>query len=174
MNQFGVILALLFSMIIALFAIANNEPIVVNYLYGRTEVSAVIVIIGSAILGALVVFLLSIFRQVRTGLMMRGLRQEINNLQEKIQEIEVERDSLLVQIGQLQKTGEEAGEETSKDDPFDVGDVDDVSSSPEELPVEGKPYMETSYENEPLTESKSEKIDEPTAEDHEKKEDDIS
>lgn len=174
MNQFGVILALLFSMIIALFAIANNQPIVVNYLYGRAEVSAVIVILGAAVLGALVIFLLNIFRQVRTGLMMRGLRQEIDNLQEKIQEIEAERDSLLVQIGQLQKTGEEAGEETSRDELLGGGDVYAGSSSPDELPVEGEPYKEISYEKEPLTENDSERTDEFTADDLEKKEDDIS
>lgn len=174
MNQFGVILALLFSMIIALFAIANNQPIVVNYLYGRAEISAVIVILGAAILGALVIFLLNIFRQVRTGLMMRNLRQEIDNLQEKIQEIEAERDSLLVQIGQLQKTGEEVDEETNRDEPLGGGEADARNSSADELLVEGEPYKETFYEKEPFTENKSERTDDLTADDFEKKEDDIS
>lgn len=103
MSQVGVILALIFSLIIAIFAIANNQPIVVNYLYGRAEMSAVIVILGAAILGALIMFMLNLFRQIKVGFQVRGLRHEIKELKDKLAGLEKERDALLLQVGQLQE-----------------------------------------------------------------------
>jgi len=47
-SQLSIIFALLFSLVIAVLAIANNQPVTVNYLYGSTEISAVIIILGSA------------------------------------------------------------------------------------------------------------------------------
>ncbi len=101
MSQFGVILALIFSLIIAIFAIANNQPIEVNYLYGKAEVSAIVVILGAAILGALVIFLLSMFRQIRISFQIRNLRNEVENYKNKTTELEKERERLLAQVEQL-------------------------------------------------------------------------
>ncbi len=170
MNQFGVILALLFSMIIALFAIANNQPIEVNYLYGRAEVSAVIVILGAAILGALVIFLLNLFRQFRTGFQIRSLRQEIASLQDKFQEVEAERDSLLVQLGQLQESGEEA----SRDVAFESDLVNSGELTQAESNSEAELHREASYQEEFLPETQPEKTNGFPAEEPEKKEDDDS
>ncbi len=101
MSQFGVILALIFSLIIAIFAIANNQPIEVNYLYGKAEVSAIVVILGAAILGALVIFLLSMFRQIRISFQIRNLRNEVESYKNKTTEMEKERERLLAQVEQL-------------------------------------------------------------------------
>ena len=101
MSQFGVILALIFSLVIAIFAIANNQPIQVNYLYGKAEVSAIVVILGAAILGALVIFLLSLFRQIRIGFQIRSLRHEVDNYKNKTMELEKERERLMAQVEQL-------------------------------------------------------------------------
>jgi len=120
LSQFGVILALIFSLIIAIFAIANNQPIEVNYLYGKAEVSAIVVILGAAILGALVIFLLSMFRQIRISFQIRSLRNEVENYKSKNAEMEKERERLLAQVeqlselsagGQMAVTGEQVQEE---------------------------------------------------------------
>ena len=104
MSQFGVILALIFSLVIAIFALANNQPIIVNYLYGKTEISAVIVILGAAILGAFVIFLLNMFKQIKTGFQIRSLQSELKESRSQLSELKNERDDLLMQIGQLQNT----------------------------------------------------------------------
>ena len=101
MSQFGVILALIFSLIIAIFAIANNQPIEVNYLYGKAEVSAIVVILGAAILGALVIFLLSMFRQIRFSFQIRNLRSEIELYKNRAFELEKERERLSAQVEQF-------------------------------------------------------------------------
>ena len=103
MSQFSVILALIFSLIIAVFAVANNQPIVVNYIYGKTEVFAVIVILGAAFLGALSIFVLSIFKQIVAGFRLRGLQGEMSELRSRLQQTIRERDALLLRLGQLQE-----------------------------------------------------------------------
>ncbi len=103
MSQFGVILALIFSLIIAIFAIANNQPIEVNYLYGKAEVSAIVVILGAAILGALVIFLLSVIRQIRFSFQIRNLRSEVELYKNRSFELEKERERLSAQVEQLSK-----------------------------------------------------------------------
>lgn len=103
MSQFGVLLALVFSLIIAVLAIANNQPVVINYLYGSTEVSAVVIILGAAVLGALVIFILSIFGHVKKSLQLRNMRNELKSLQEKVQSLQNERDILLANVGRLEE-----------------------------------------------------------------------
>jgi len=119
MSQLCVLLALVLSLVIALLAIANNQPVALNYLYGSKEVSTVVVILGSAILGALTTFILGLFGIIKKRLQLRGLRNEVKMLKEKLQSLEGERDALLLQISQLQEevagtakaveTGEESG-----------------------------------------------------------------
>lgn len=108
MSQIGVILALLFSLIIALFALANQQPVNLNYLYGETEVSAIVVILGSSILGALVIFLLSLFRHIKMTFKVRSLSNELNTLKENIQSLEEEKDALINQVELL--SGQAKGE----------------------------------------------------------------
>ncbi|MDO9536228.1 MAG: LapA family protein [Bacillota bacterium] len=106
MSQLSIILALLFSLVIAVFAIANNQPVVINYLYGSTEISAVVVILVSAFLGALAIFLLSIVRHIKVSLQFRSMRNEIKDLHTKAQSLVEERDDFLTQLGMLQEPHE--------------------------------------------------------------------
>ena len=88
MLQFGVVVALLFSLLIAIFAIANNQPITINFLYGKAEVSAIVVILGSAIAGAVVMGILNLVRNVKQGLKIRNLKQERKKLEDQLQKLE--------------------------------------------------------------------------------------
>lgn len=118
MNQLSVILALLFSLVIAVLAIANNQAVVINYLCGSTEISAVVVILGSAFLGALAIFLLSIVRHIKASLQLRSMRNEIKDLHTKAQVMVKERDDLLTRLGLLQEPHESTEEYNRADAPF--------------------------------------------------------
>ena len=83
MGRFNIVLALVLCLIIAVFASANSQPVEVNYLYGVVETSAVLIILGSAALGALAVFIFGLFKNIVVKLQLRALNQEIKNLQEK-------------------------------------------------------------------------------------------
>ncbi|TCP32267.1 putative integral membrane protein [Scopulibacillus darangshiensis] len=54
-GQWGLILALIFILIIAIFSVINVDPVSVNYLFGTAEWPLILVIISSVILGALFV-----------------------------------------------------------------------------------------------------------------------
>jgi len=122
-SQLSIILALLFSLVIAVLAIANNQPVDLNYLYGSAEISAVVVILGSALLGALAIFLLSIVRHIKVSLQFRSMRNEIKDLHTKAQILMEERDGLLTQVGLLNEPCESTEE---------YGEVVDDSQEKEE------------------------------------------
>jgi putative membrane protein len=112
-GRLNIIFALVLCLIIAVFASANSQPVEVNYLYGVVETSAVLVILGSAVLGALAVFIFGLFKNIMIKLQIRALNQEIKNLQEKLQITKKERDTFLAQVGRLQETSA-AGEQESQ------------------------------------------------------------
>ncbi|MFC0298982.1 LapA family protein [Geobacillus jurassicus] len=70
-GQLNVILALVLALIVALLAVANVEQVTIHYLVGETRLPLIIVILGSAVLGGLVVGMLgwvrlfSLHRQVK-------------------------------------------------------------------------------------------------------------
>lgn len=80
-TQWSVIIALLFSLLIAVFALLNNEMIVVNYLFGTMEISAVLVILGSASAGALIIIFLNLVRNVKLGFKLRELKKKVKELE---------------------------------------------------------------------------------------------
>jgi len=53
MSMFYLVLALLFSLLIAVVAMVNVESITVNYLFVQAQLSIMVLILGSASLGAL-------------------------------------------------------------------------------------------------------------------------
>ncbi|MBS4207359.1 lipopolysaccharide assembly protein LapA domain-containing protein [Bacillus sp. FJAT-50079] len=61
-GQWNLILALLIALIIAIFSVINVEPVTVNYLFGKAEWPLILVIIGSVLLGAILVGLISMMR----------------------------------------------------------------------------------------------------------------
>jgi putative membrane protein len=103
MNRFFAVLAFIFCLLLAIFALANNQVVEINYLYNSIEISAVLVILGSALLGALIVFVFGLVKNIQGRLKLRAFRHEVKNLEERLQIIERERDSLLVQVGHLQE-----------------------------------------------------------------------
>lgn len=58
------ILALLFAVAVAVFALANTEPVTINFIFDQLRTSLALVIIGSATAGAVVVGIASGFRQL--------------------------------------------------------------------------------------------------------------
>jgi uncharacterized integral membrane protein len=81
------ILTLVFAIIIALFAIQNSGEVDINFLYGNFTVSQVLVILFSVALGAIVVLLLGIIKQMK-------LKKNIKNASKKLEDLEKENNSL--------------------------------------------------------------------------------
>ncbi|MGI6096979.1 MAG: LapA family protein [Dethiobacteria bacterium] len=96
--QFGIIATLLFSLLIAFFALANNQPVLVNYLFGQAEISVIFVIIGSAALGALAIGILSLAWRVRVGFRFREYERKLEVLSTRAESLEKELDQALVKL----------------------------------------------------------------------------
>jgi lipopolysaccharide assembly protein A len=90
-SSFYLILALIFSLLIAIVAVANNDSVTVNYIFGRSEISLILLILGSAFSGALVMGLISLFRTIRSALAFREMRHQKDLLQKKINSLEEEK-----------------------------------------------------------------------------------
>ncbi|MDA8229634.1 MAG: lipopolysaccharide assembly protein LapA domain-containing protein [Desulfitobacterium hafniense] len=59
------IISLLFALLISIFALQNAAPVTIKFFWLLTEVPLVLVILGAALAGALIVFLLAIWREFR-------------------------------------------------------------------------------------------------------------
>lgn len=120
MARFNIFLALVFCLFIAVFASANSRLVEINYFYGVVEISAVLVILGSAVLGASVVFIFGLYKNIKVKLQLRALNQEIKNLQEKLIITVKERDTFLAQVGRLQEVSA-AREQEGQGGPKEAG-----------------------------------------------------
>jgi len=106
-SSFYLILALVFSLIIAIVAIANTEPVTVNYLFGRADISLIVLILGSAFAGAVVMGMLSLFRSIKAALAFRHLRQEKETLQKQVKELENDKVFLEAELNKALSVPEE-------------------------------------------------------------------
>lgn len=91
MGSFYLVLGLIFSLIIAVIALANNEPVTVSYIFGRAEISLILLIIGSAVTGALAMGLFSLFRSIRTAFAFREQRHQQKVLLKQVKTLEEEK-----------------------------------------------------------------------------------
>lgn len=156
MSSFYLILALVFSLIIAIVAIANTEPVTVNYLFGRADVSLIVLILGSAFAGALVMGMLSLFRSIKAALAFRQLRQEKETLQKQVRELENDKVFLEAELNKVLSVPEEPEPEFTESE---TGAEEDGPAEEPESWRRKKPGQESSEEAE--EESREESGEEP-------------
>lgn len=101
MAQVVLVLAFLFSLLVAVFAVQNAEPVAVKFLAWRFETSLVIVILAAAALGAALLALLGIFAQLRLGILLKSTRGKASHLQKELTRLENERMRLLDEVARL-------------------------------------------------------------------------
>lgn len=102
-SQTMLVLGLIFAVIIAVFAVFNVDKVPVNYGFGEAQWPLVLVILGSALLGALISGFFTFFRSLKT-------RREVNMLQAQIVEKEATIANQQNEIAMLQKSPELAHE----------------------------------------------------------------
>lgn len=107
MGSFYLILALVFGLLIAIVALANNEIVTVSYIFGRTEISLIILILGSTFFGVLIMGLFSFFRSIRTAFAFRNLRYENEELQKQVKALKEEKIFLEAELNKAISVPEE-------------------------------------------------------------------
>lgn len=100
--QFYLLSSLLFALVVAIFALQNTEIVIIKFLTFKFPASLVLVILGSAIIGALALFFLGLFKQFGSWFRFRSFRQEkellekhLAELEEKVATLEAEKKELL-------------------------------------------------------------------------------
>ena len=87
-KQWKILLGFILVLLIVIFALSNSQEVPVNFLVNKIYLSLVLVIIGSALIGALVVLLTS-------GATLFQQRKEIKQLKEKIHSYETDNEKKL-------------------------------------------------------------------------------
>jgi len=80
-GQSHIILALVFALVVAIFSISNIQNVEVNYMFGHFKIPLVIVILGSVMFGALIVFLVGGWKFIKMKSRLKNLEREIHQLQ---------------------------------------------------------------------------------------------
>ncbi len=86
-GQWTLILALVFALIVAVFAVINVNTVEVHYMFGTAAWPLILVILGSAVMGAIAASALGIFRLMHLQKQVKLLQRE-NELVRKQNNIE--------------------------------------------------------------------------------------
>ncbi len=82
--QLYLIVALLFALFVAAFAVQNATVVGIRFLFWEIhEVPLSLVILVSVAAGAIIVFVMGAFRQLRTSMQVRELTARVNELKRK-------------------------------------------------------------------------------------------
>lgn len=81
------IFSLIFAILVSIFAVMNSDPVTIKLLWKQFQFSQAIVILGSAVFGAVIVALLGVFSKVKSSLKIRELHNKIKNLEKEIEEL---------------------------------------------------------------------------------------
>lgn len=78
--EFKFIISLIFAVLVAIFAIQNAGNVEVKFFLANFTISQAVVILGSAIIGAIIVLLLGLIKQIRLNLKIKQLTKGIDSL----------------------------------------------------------------------------------------------
>ncbi len=84
------IFSLLFSVLVAVFAVLNSNVVLIKLYWVDYQLSQSLVIILSAFLGALIATFLGIFGKIKSSLKLRELTLTVKSLEQKINELNKE------------------------------------------------------------------------------------
>lgn len=108
--QWSLLFGLLFAVIIALFAVYNVDSVPVNYVFGTAEWPLILVILGSALLGALLSGTVAIYRSFVLSRKVKHLEKELEKKEASINALQNE---IIVHQEQLPKVTEVKEENTT-------------------------------------------------------------
>ena len=114
------IVSLIFAVIVSIFAIQNAGSIEVKFFFANIRISQAVVILGSAIVGAIIVHLLGLVKQLKHKKMVKQMSQQIETL-------ELENNNLQAKVDDLSKVQTEENEDYQFDEAVGESIVEDSS-----------------------------------------------
>lgn len=80
--QWSLILGLIFALITAVFAVINVDPVQVNFGFDQVSIPLILVILGCALIGGIIVGSYGIFRQYKLQKQIKSLNAELSKLRD--------------------------------------------------------------------------------------------
>ncbi|TCS84483.1 LapA family protein [Tepidibacillus fermentans] len=84
--QTRVIIFLIFTFIVVIFSVMNIQPVVIDFYFAKANVPLILVIIFSIFIGALLMYILSSMKYLKTTRKVKMLEKENDRLQQELQE----------------------------------------------------------------------------------------
>jgi putative membrane protein len=78
--QWALLLGLAFALLVSIFAVINVDPVSVNYLFGEAKWPLILVILGSVLMGGLIVGSVGLFRMFVLQREVKALKKENQQL----------------------------------------------------------------------------------------------
>ena len=92
--QKNLIIALIFAIIVAIFSIQNSGPVSLVFFTWEFTTSLVVILLASAVLGAIIMWVISSFKQLKLKKEIRDLKKEIRNLDKEVEKIMKEKEEI--------------------------------------------------------------------------------
>ncbi|MCR3921691.1 MAG: LapA family protein [Firmicutes bacterium] len=92
--QLGIIVGLVFGILIAFFAFLNRAVVTVNYFFGQVDSSVALIVLGSAMTGALAIGLFGFITQIRTGFAMWNFKNKTKHLTKEVEDLKEQKRAL--------------------------------------------------------------------------------
>ena len=97
-----IVLALVFAIIIAVFAVQNTMMVVIRFFLWEANTSLVIVVLIAAAIGAVMLFLVNLLKNI-------GIKKEMKDLRRQVALLTTEKDKLLKTQAALPEPEKHAG-----------------------------------------------------------------
>lgn len=92
--QWKFIVSLFLAVFVTIFALQNSDPVSVRFFISTTEMSQALIIILSAVVGAIIALYLGLVKQLSLSKTIKEKDNKIRNLETDISELKVENKSL--------------------------------------------------------------------------------
>lgn len=94
--QRGFIFSLLFAIMVAVFALKNANKVLIDFIFGKVNISQALVILISAILGAVIVAIMGSVKNFK-------LKKDNKELNKKLESIKKEKNELMLMLEEQEK-----------------------------------------------------------------------
>jgi uncharacterized integral membrane protein len=108
--QKNVIITLVFAIFVALFALLNADKVPVNLVFTEIEISAALVILISACLGAIIVYSLEAVQKIKVKKQCKAAETNLKACQEQLEAMTLENRSLNEKVKRLENPTQKENE----------------------------------------------------------------
>lgn len=82
--QFYIVLSLIFGILITLFALFNSAIVAVNFFFAEVQIPLALVIIASALIGAITMLVFDTFRRIKAGKNIKDMTKKVGGLEKEL------------------------------------------------------------------------------------------